>query len=129
MTKKTAFFYDSRISATAALRFQIPDGMVALDCSNARVAEIAKKLRILPPCIVVDEIVYAGSDLSKFLIKSSSRPAVVRYFTTTVSDDDINYNDIEINKPKKVETTVERGLRLAAEREKLFGSEESRRQL
>jgi len=126
MTKKrTAYFYDSRISATAQLRFQLPDGMVALDCRNARVAEIVKRMNLSPPCVVVDGVEF---DVNRFFAQSVTRPAVVRYFTTTASPSSEDDEPKRLQ-PTKPETAIELGMRLAAEREKLFESAEQRRQI
>jgi hypothetical protein len=102
---------------------KLPPGVVALDCASSRVASIARRYSLTTlPCLVRGGTVISGRALEAWF--SSQRPAVVRFFSSaapTTDDDDDDGEPVE-RRPSVAETAVEKGKRLAAERESQFGS-------
>jgi len=117
---RLAFFYDSRTTE----KMKLPPGVVALDCAQSRVAEIARRYSLATlPCLVRGDVVVSGRALDAWF--ASQRPAVVRFYASPTAADDDDDDDAHRAAPAEkrvVETAVEKGKRLAAERERQFGS-------
>lgn len=111
---KLAFFYDSRETE----KMNLPSDVVALDCSDERVAAIAKTRSLTPPCLVRGTKVLSGRALTLWF--ASQKPTIVRYYL----DEATVKECVDKETPEVVikETAIEKGKRLAAERKELFGS-------
>lgn len=119
MTDRLAFFYDSKEVDILSLKDSLPRGVVLLDCSHQRILNIVKKYRFNIPCLVVGDTVVSGGALDSWLFETPHRPAVVQFFTRDYAEEDYHKTAQVRTKP---ETAIEKGKRLAAEREELFGA-------
>ena len=110
---KTTLFFDSRIAKNNSLRFSMPSDVVCLDSSAERVQNIVKRYNFPVPCLVSNDRVIFGAKLED-MVRKLNRPAIVQYFTYETAPEE------ESAAPKKKESAVEIGLRLASEREQLM---------
>jgi hypothetical protein len=118
MTQRLVFFYDA---SSEKMKYLLPAGVVALDCAHERVRDIANRYRLSVPCLVVGERVVSGKTLESWLFERGARPAVVQFFTAVDQDDDDDFQAPPATKTKP-ETAIEKGKRLASEREQQYGA-------